>query len=72
MLGLNFGICVPNTCSQSMMEHILKLVEGLLKEKVILSIVPDTCQQIDDTRVHLSGGDIAVMYMTLNSIKNII
>lgn len=58
MMGLNFGICLPKTCSQKQIERVLtKMQKIMLKNKVILSILPETCQIKDDLGWNLDAID---------------
>lgn len=63
MLGLNFGICVPNSCTPEMIKHVLQTVQSIIpKDKVIVSLVPDTCQMVKDIGWNIDAGDIICLY----------
>lgn len=62
MLGLSFGICVPKSCSKENIEHLFDTIQKqVLKDKAILSIVPNTCQVKEDQNWNLNVADSAVL-----------
>ncbi|XP_031623683.1 nose resistant to fluoxetine protein 6-like isoform X2 [Contarinia nasturtii] len=62
MLGLSFGICVPKSCSKENMEHLFATIQKkILKDKALLTIVPNTCQVNEDRNWNLNVADSAVL-----------
>lgn len=57
-LGLNIGICIPKSCSPEMVTKLLTIVQKkLLRNKAILSLVPETCQVKEDLGWNLDRRD---------------
>lgn len=58
MLGLNFGICIPKSCKPEKIERLMKRLQKLiLRNKIVLSIVPETCQVKEDMGWNLEAAD---------------
>lgn len=49
MLGLNFGICLPKSCTEERVQGVLRtLQKRILRNLAVLTIVPETCQVKED------------------------
>lgn len=58
MMGLNFGVCLPKSCTQEKIEGFLKMIQKrVLRNKAVLAVVPDTCQVKEDLGWNLETAD---------------
>lgn len=63
MLGLNFGICIPKSCTQEKVERLFKTIQKrILLNKAVVAVVPHTCQVKEDLNWNLNTGDWTVLY----------
>lgn len=68
MLGLNFGICIPKSCTPEKVSKLFATIQRrIFKNKAVLAIVPDTCQVPEDQQWNF---DIADWITLLVSTKN--
>lgn len=62
MIGLNFGICIPKSCTPEKMNGLLaKVQKKIFRNKAVLSLVPDTCQVKEDQQWNLRTADYVIL-----------
>lgn len=68
-LGLNIGICVPNTCKPERIGRFLQLIQKrVLRNKAVLALVPETCQVKADLGWNLDTGDLICLWVKLMTL----
>lgn len=67
MIGINIGTCLPKSCDEGMIEALLnRITKRILRNKVIFSVVPNTCQVKEDLEWNLNKYDLICLYATFN------
>lgn len=64
IIGLNFGICVPKSCTQGEIGRLFRMIQKrIIRDKAILEVVPDTCQVKEDLNWNLDVADLFALYV---------